>query len=625
MLQFASVTVADSSADEHGERGHRLGRHAAEPRLRLNTVALLAATGILVVAATFGAGRVGYASSAWADRAYWLGQALIVVPAAAWLLSRRVLTAGLTMGLITVFTVSEYLVTICYSPAAFTYPDELSHWRTTVNILHTGRLFTPNYVLPISPHYPGLEVLTSALVSVTGLSVFTCGLIIAGVAHLLLVFLLYVLYLRIGGSFRVAGIAVLCYAANSHFYSFDSMFIYQTLALPFFALTLLAAWQLGSRRAGRQRAGWVAVSVLAIATTVVTHHVTSYMLVVALILVSIAALGTANFRTAAWTGGLALVSAGAAVAWVMLVAPSTLNYLQPFVEGILQSFRSLLGGGHASAPSTSAGPLSNRALAAAAALGISALLPFGWWRIWRNHRHRSWPVALAIMSLGWYLVVLVRFTVADGSELSGRAATFIFVPVAYVVALALGQLGGAAVRWQARAIATALLVAVLILLFNGLVNGWPPYWERLPGPYQVASFERSVAPEGIATAQWALSALGPGNRFASDFGNEPILGSYGDQAPVLAVSFLYNSPVYTSADAEQARALAIRYVLVDHRLSQSLPASGQYFPADPEAGRYRHPLAAADLTKYNHTAGVARIYDAGSIVIYDLDGGRNAP
>jgi hypothetical protein len=577
------------------------------------------------VSAAYGVGRVGYASSPWADRAYWVGQALIVVPATAWMLTRRVLTAGLTMGLVTVFTVSEYLVTICYSPAAFTYADELSHWRTTVNILHTGRLFTTNYVLPISPHYPGLEVLTSALVSVTGLSVFVCGLIIAGVAHLLLVYLLYVLYLRIGGSFRVAGIAVLCYAANSHFYSFDSMFIYQTLALPFFALTLLAAWQLGSRRAGEQRTGWVAVAVLAIAATVVTHHVTSYVLVLALILVSLAALGTANFWTAAWTGGLALLAAGAAIAWLMLVAPSTLSYLQPFIEGTLQSFRSLLGGGHGSAPPTSAGPLSNRALAAAAVLGISALLPFGWWRVWRRHRHRSWPMALAIMSLSWYLVVIVRFTVADGSELSGRAATFIFVPVAYVVALALGQLGGAVVRWQARAVAAALLVAVLILLFNGLVNGWPPYWERLPGPHQVAGFERSVGPEEIATAQWALSALGPGNRFAVDFGNGPVLGSYGDQDPVLGVSFLYDSPLYTQSDAQQARALAIRYILVDHRLSQSLPASGQYFPSDPLAGRYRSPLPAAYLTKYNRVPGVARVYDAGSIVIYGLKGGANAP
>ena len=130
---------------------------------------------------------------------------------------------------------------------------------------------------------------------------------------------------------------------------------------------------------------------------------------------------------------------------------------------------------------------------------------------------------------------------------------------------------------------------------------------------------------GIATAQWALSALGPGNRFASDFGNEPVLGSYGDQDPVLAVSFLYNSPVYTAADAQQARTLAIRYILVDHRLSQSLPASGQYFPSDPLAGRYRSPLPAARSHQVQPRPGVARIYDAGSIVIYDLNGGGNAP
>ncbi len=196
MLQYARVT-ADEPPEEHWASGQGLGRHAADARLRLSTVSLIAATGVLIVAAAYTAGRAGYASSAWADRAYWLGQALVVVPAAAWLLSRRVLTAGLTMGLVTVFTVAEYLVTICYSPLQFEYADELSHWRTTVNILHTGQLFTRNYVLPISPHYPGLEELTSALVSVTRLPVFTCGLIVAGVAHLLFVYLLYLLYLRI--------------------------------------------------------------------------------------------------------------------------------------------------------------------------------------------------------------------------------------------------------------------------------------------------------------------------------------------------------------------------------------------------------------------------------------------
>ncbi len=51
-----------------------------------------------------------------------------------------------------------------------------------------------------------------------------------------------------------------------------------------------------------------------------------------------------------------------------------------------------------------------------------------------------------------------------------------------------------------------------------------------------------------------------------------------------------------------------------------LPASGQYFPVDPNVGKYTRPLPLADLTKFDHVPGVARIYDSGNIVIYDLKG-----
>ena len=125
---------------------------------------------------------------------YWLGQVLIVVPVAARMLSRRHLGVGETVTLVVILTVAEYLVKVCYSPAGFTFGDELAHWRSTVDILQTGKLFQVNDLLPISPHYPGLEEVTAALVSITGLSVFASGLIVAGVAHLLFVLVLYVLF-----------------------------------------------------------------------------------------------------------------------------------------------------------------------------------------------------------------------------------------------------------------------------------------------------------------------------------------------------------------------------------------------------------------------------------------------
>jgi hypothetical protein len=601
-------------------------------RLPVSAVALIAAVGVLVAAAAYTTGRLGHPGAPWAGRTYWLGQLLILTPVAARLLSRRALAASETVTLVVILTVAEYLVKVCYSPAAFTYADELMHWRTATDISQTGRLFTANNLLPISPYYPGLEEVTSALASVTGLSTFTCGLIVAGIAHLLFICVLFVLFRQVSGSHRIAGVALLLYAGEPLFQSFDSMFVYQTLALPFLGLTVLAAGRLAAPRAAGSRLGWFTVAALSVFATVATHHVTSCLLVATLEVITLGALLTRDRALAAWASILALLSAAAFAAWIVFVAPSTAGYLQPVAAGTLQGFRALLTGGHLGAPapvSAANGPIENQALEAAAVLIMSALVPVGWWQVWRRYRHQPWAVALAIGAVSWYVIVAVRLFVADGSELAGRASTFVFVPAGFIAALAIIRLTDNSLRWPviragtrrgAPVVVAAAVVAALVLLLNGLVNGWPPYWERLPGPYQVAGAERSVGPEQVASAEWALAALGPGNRFATDEGDLPVLGSYGDQNPVGDDGYLYTSPTFTPAAAQQVQAQSVGYVLVDRRLSQLLPASGQYFPVDPNAGKYTRPLPLADLTKFNHVPGVARIYDSGNIVIYDLEG-----
>lgn len=609
------------------------GTPAPRSRLPVSVAALSAATGVLVAAAAYTAGRFGHAGASWADRAYWLGQLFILTPVAARLLSRHALAASETVALVVVLTVAEYLVKVCYSPAAFTYADELMHWRTATDIAQTGKLFTANNLLPISPYYPGLEEATSALASVTGLSIFTSGLIVAGAAHLLFIGMLFVLFRYVSGSHRIAGVALLLYSSESLFQSFDSMFVYQTLALPFLGLTVLAIYRLAAARpeAGR-RVGWSAVAALAAFATVVTHHVTSCLLVATLEVITLGALVARDRKLAAWASVLAMVSAAAFGAWVVFIAPSTLGYLQPAIEGMLQNFRAILAGGHHGVPppvSAANGPLENQALSAVAVLVMSVLVPVGWWQVWRRYRRQPWVVAMAIGSVSWYVIVAVRLFVADGSELAGRASTFVFVPAGFIAALALIRLTDntlrwpvirANVRWRAPVVVAAAVVTVLALVLNGLVNGWPPYWERLPGPYQVAGAERSVGPEQVASADWALALLGPGNRFATDEGDLPVLGSYGDQNTVGDGGYLYTSPAVTPAASQQVQDQSIGYVLVDRRLSEMLPASGQYFPVDPNAGKYTRPLPLAGLTKFDHVPGVARIYDSGNIVVYDVEG-----
>ena len=75
---------------------------------------------------------------------------------------------------------------------------------------------------------------------------------------------LYLLFREVSGSHRVGGVAVLYYASNPLFTSFDSMFVYQTLALAFLGLTLLTAWRLASPETDGQRAGWLVLGGLTI-------------------------------------------------------------------------------------------------------------------------------------------------------------------------------------------------------------------------------------------------------------------------------------------------------------------------------------------------------------------------
>jgi len=630
------MTVVDrtsewqSAAREHSApRPPRREPSAAAPavlesRLPVSVVTLISAIGVFVASAAYAAGRMGYASSPWADRAYWLGQALVVAPIALRLLSRRSLVPSATATLVVVLTVAEYLLKICYSPLGFTFTDELLHWRGTVNLVQTGKLFTANYGLPISPRYPGLEEVTSALISVTGLPVFAAGLIVSGLAHLLFICLLYLIFSHVSQSHRVGGIAILVYSGTPTLDSFDSMFVYETLALAFLGLGVLAAWRAATGPTSGERIRWFVLALLAIFATVITHHVTSYMLVGSLVLVTVASVLSRARHTAFMVGALAVISAAAVASWVIFIAPGTLSYFRPTVEGLMQGISALQSGGSSHAPSTSVAPLDNQVLEGIAVLLITALLPLGWWRVWQRDRRQPWMLAMAIGSLGWFAALVLRVGTPDGQELAGRTATFVYIPVSFITALALIRLVSVARvrRWDAAAIAVAVM-GMLTLVFDGLANGWPPYWERLPGPHQVAGFERSVGPEEIATASWTLTGLGPGNRLAADIGIYPLLTSYGYQNPLQDVAYLYTSPRYTVSIARAARAQVVQYVLVDRRLSQSLPASGTYFPGDTTG--YNHPIPIADLNKFNRVPGVARVYDSGDIVIYDLQGAQDAP
>ena len=577
-------------------------------------VAVMAA-GVLLISASYAAGRAGAtgAGHGAAVAAFWLGEAVIFAVPAALVLGRRELADAQAAWLAVALATATYLVKYVYTPSFFGFPDEFLHWRTLTTLLASHHLFGVNYALPVGPGYPGLEIVTSALVDLTGLGIFPAGLIVAGLAHLVFTAALYTLFRLVGGTSKIGLAAVIIYAAKPHYQVFDAIFGYQTLALAFFALALLAMYKATRPGSSRPRVitAWVLAAVFA-AATAVTHHITSYVLVGTAVLIAAAGLFAGGRRKLVAPACFAAGAAALVVLWTWRFSPGTVNYLSPAVSQFADGVRSALTGHTAktAGPVALPEPAGDKVASYAVALLIMAVIPFGWRQVWRTQRGNAWALALAAGAAAYYPCVALPFVTADGSELAGRLLTFVYIPVGYTLAVALTARPLTTLR---RAVAAA---AAVILLAGGISMGWPPWWERLPGGYVVDGYESGITGESVAAANWAAVALPPGQRIAADYINNLLFGTIGNQNPVNGVSVLYCSGDWTLTDAVFARQQAINYLVVDLRTTRYRPADGTIFQ---EAGAgCAAPLPRADLAKFDAVPGMTRVYDSGNIIVYRL-------
>jgi hypothetical protein len=582
-------------------------------------VAVMAA-GVLLVSAAYAAGRAGAggAGHGAATAAFWLGDAVIFAAPAAVALGRREPADAQAAWLTVALATATYLVKYLYSPSFFAFPDEFLHLRTLTGLLASHHLFGVNYALPVSPGYPGLEIVTSGLMGLTGLGVFPAGLIVAGLAHLVFTAALYTLFRLVGGTSRIGLAAVTIYAANPHYQVFDAIFGYQTLALTFFALALLAMYQAGRPGTSRPRVitFWVLAAVFA-AATAVTHHITSYALVGATVLVSAAGLLARGRKGTAAPTCFAACAAAFAALWTWRVSPGTVSYLSPAMGQLTDGIRSAVGGEVAkTAGPALPGPPGDKVASYALALLVMAVIPFGWRQVWRTQRDNAWALALAAGAAAYYPCVALPLVTPDGSEIAGRLLTFVYIPVGYTIAVALTA-RPLTTRRRAGAAAGAV-----VLLAGGISTGWPPWWERLPGSYVVGGFESGITGESVAAANWAAAALPPGQRIAADYINNLLFGTIGNQDPVNGVAVLYCSGDWSLTDAVFARQQAINYLVVDLRISSYRPPNGTVFQ---QAGGCPAPLARADLAKFDAVPGMTRVYDSGNIIVYRLSEAGYAP
>jgi hypothetical protein len=522
--------------------------------------------------------------------------------------------------LLCVLGICFYLVQFIGSPLHFTSFDEFLHWRTADDILRTGHLFSVNSMLPVSPYYPGLEIVTNAVSTMTGLSSFYASALVVIVSRLLMVLSLFLFYEQITNSSRMAGIVMLIYMTNPHFLFFDTIFNYETLALPLatFMLSILARYETSDKNHR-----WVIfLAWIVLAAVTITHHMTDYVFVGLLSLWAVVSLFRPSSRnTRIHLAALALFGLMLALAYALLLPGNPApGYLTGYFAGAFNELGHIIAGARQARPLFSGTgqviPIWDSLLRIASVTFVTLCIPFGLIGLWRQYRHNALIVMLGILSLAYPITQVFRIT-QFGTEITDRAAAFLFLSVACILAFSI-TLFRPSLKLNRRAI--SLITGILTVVFiGGVLIAIGSHYEALPGPYAVGADALSIESEGIEAATWSLIYLGPNHRVGTDRTNQMLMSTYGDQRVVtrlndnVDISLIFSASQLVLDGINVLQYARIRYLVVDLRLSSSLPLVGVYFEND----RPTTPISREALTKFSSVLPLNRLFDSGNISIYD--------
>lgn len=592
-------------------------------------------TGVICAATGLGLCGEGVAMAV-APRHPVVGQALffvaIVVPFVIFLTVLMVPRLG-SLREITIAILGLYpaLVYRMSSPLVLAGYDEHLHAQSLMNLLLGGGLFSPNPSLRISPYYPGLELFTGVAIRLTGLPVVLAMSLIVLLCRLLLVLIIYHAALLVSPSRRGASLVVAFYAVSPHFYSFDSAFAYETLALTLGlgGIFLLRRAQLADHPTSRRL--FFVASLLLIAT-VVTHHATSWMVLAFLIAwAAMSHKGERKLLTRA-----VIIMGGAVAIWSAALAPLLAKYFVPIFAGVIQTAQAFLAGtsGHhifGASGGTPPVPGWERVVLVFYVLSCTfAALVCAWIMLSRAFRNRDGMLALlGALNLAFPLTSASHFNPAVG-ELGNRAATFLFLPLALSASLIV-QRHPRVTRRPASlgdpfrpAVLIALIGGTTIIYLGGTLLGSSPDWIRLPGPYLVSADFRTQDPETLAAVDWAATHLPPGTTVAADRVPAVLLGSQARLWPVtqpqqgLVPAQLYFSTNWGPLQTAIVKGLHIDYLYVDTRLADSLPYLGYYITQGETPKLTR--ITGADMAKFAHVPGLKAVYHHDTVTIYDTAG-----
>lgn len=616
-------------------------------------ISLICSCGLLLIAVVNTAMRQGYTTL---EGLFWIGLVVIVFPVGLRLTSSET-TRRERIALIAMFGLALYLVKVMQSPYGFTFADEFVHGYNAAQIIQNKALFSANPIIATTPFYPGLEIVTSSLASLSGLSIYTSGLILIGLARLILMVSLYLFYEQVGGSARIAGIAAMLYASNSNFLFWSAQFSYESLALP---LALFALYIIAKRDAFTNSSGYKGLSMIAllgISGVVITHHLSSYFLAIFLAIWAGVAVynplklldrlkrktalrrnpqspqistnevnpdtpGPVNPRRMG-PGWLAIFAVLLSGGWLILVANNTIAYLSPVLRDALHSIVNIIHGSQTprvlfqSSSGSTASSL-EQIVGIGAVIIMAAGVPGGLREFWRRYQTRGLVLILVLMGLAYFVNLGLRLS-PQAWETANRASEFLFIGLAFLLAIGVEGL------WKVKKapwIGSAVFTACACIVFmGGIIAGWSPQL-RFQQPSQVKAGNSIIEPQGISVARWFLSTLGQGNQVGSDPSNARFLLTYGKQFAYEGshpdVQDILTTPDFPDWQKQILQAFSIRYLVIDRRKVSQNSMTGYFFDQNGGEGLPSNPqwIDASVFRKFDRIPATNRILDSGNIVVY---------
>jgi hypothetical protein len=593
-----------------------LGRPAAAGRA--GNAALTGACGLALVSGSFALRRMGHAGT-WPTVLFFAGFVVMLAPIA-WYLAAGSTPRRERVMLVALVACLTYAVKVLYAPTAFILPDEFIHLSAAQQLLGTHALFGHVQIAgqDIALEYPGLQLVAATIRQVTGLPLFVSGLLVIGVARLIMLLALYHLLERVARSPRVAGLGGLLFAANANFLLWSAQFSYESLALPLLVVALFLIVERSRRIAGRLPLD-LALGLLIVAITA-THHLTSYALAACLCALTLLSLrrGWGSWRSP----GLAVLATAFAAFWFFVPGTETHRYLGVVLGHAIDA---ITAAANARAPfQASAGslqtPFAEQLVSFAGAFIVTAGV------LWMIKRSRSLSalaspvgVLLALAALGFLVLYPLRAFPAAW-ESANRAQEFLFIGVALLLGLAVAEL-----RTRAASVrgSVAVVGAMMVVICGGVISGWPAPL-LLPPPVAVRVANATISPQGVDVSRWAVSHLPPSSAYDGDEATARELAVSGARHVYLGSTgtrpgLVLDSPSFPAWEQSFVVGHGIDFLVVDRRRISANNQAGFFFQTarHPDGRGGYYPLAAQH--KFD-VAGVSAIFDSGDIVVYDMRG-----